>query len=88
MVSTVHIHQDGFDLLGSKSGLLTIFLFFFLTEHLSHFLILVTYSSKERIIKEGNFMLDKAGSMKYFFLIGLHKTLQAIEFPSRKPISI
>lgn len=39
----------------------------FLTDHLSHFLILVTYSSKERIIKEGNFMLDKAGSMKYFF---------------------
>lgn len=33
-------------------------------------------------------MLDKAGSMKYFVLIGLHKTLQAIEFPSRKPISI
>lgn len=35
-------------------------------------------------------MLDKAGSMKFFFffLIGLHKTLQAIEFPSRKPISI
>lgn len=33
-------------------------------------------------------MLDKAGSMNYFFLIGLHKTLQAIEFPSRKPISI
>lgn len=32
-------------------------------------------------------MLDKAGSMNYF-LIGLHKTLQAIEFPSRKPISI
>lgn len=39
-------------------------------------------------MKEGNFMLDKAGSMKYYFLIGLHKTLQAIEFPSRKPISI
>lgn len=40
---------------------------FFLIDHLSYFLILVTYSSKERIIKEGNFMLDKAGSMKYFF---------------------
>lgn len=41
-------------------------LFFLLTDHLSHFLTSVTYSSKERI-KEGNFMLDKAGSMKYFF---------------------
>lgn len=68
MVSTVRICQGGFDCVIKHDYLPSSFLNFFpLTDHLSHFYISVTYSLKERIIKEGDFMLDKAGSMKYFF---------------------